>query len=632
MKQVALIKMPWGVIDSVSIALGVLKKALENSQIPTDIYYLNIRMAKKIITKVGYDPYFYFTIRPYYGEWFFTKHLFGKYGTQEMEGQYNDLISRLDQEYQNKRYLQLTILYQHFLNMKRLEKEIDATIREFIDESLTSIPWGDYRVIGFTCQLGEYLATLYMAKKIKEQYPHLKVVLGGACAADIMGIQTIKDFAWIDYLIDGEAEQALPHLIKNILQGKYYQDVPGVSYRRGEEVVLYRDKYPGISLNEVPIPDYSDYYRQMEECGLHEMFAKELMFEGTRGCNWGERVHCSFCGVNLHLMKYRSKSAERFKMEMIELSQKYHVKKFYTADSIINPEYFKELLPELEKENMGLNIFYQVRADLNRDQLATMRKAGVLRVQAGIENLNTELLQIMRKGITAMKNIQFAKLCFEEGIELQWNFLYKVPGEKKIHYQQILNLIPLIAHLPPPSVVLETRLDRFSPFYTEAAKYGIKDIKPSFEYYYLFPRERVNIDNIAYSFDYSCDSLNEERYDDYYRLLENCNQWLKDYKEHKWYCRFYREGESIRIEDYRPLNSANEAIGQQEYVLNGVKSYIYQYCDIARPINHILEELAENSPDSITEPELQKILDEFVANKLMYEERQKYLSLAVKVS
>lgn len=40
---------------------------------------------------------------------------------------------------------------------------------------------------------------------------------------------------------------------------------------------------------------------------LQASFASLLVLEGARGCWWGEKHHCTFCGLNGSLMKFRSK-------------------------------------------------------------------------------------------------------------------------------------------------------------------------------------------------------------------------------------------------------------------------------------------------------------------------------------
>jgi hypothetical protein len=53
----------------------------------------------------------------------------------------------------------------------------------------------------------------------------------------------------------------------------------------------------------------------------------------------------------------------------------------------------------------------------------------------------------MRKGVTAIQNIQLLKLGRENKTVVAWNILYGFPGEKEEHYEETLQTIPLITHL-----------------------------------------------------------------------------------------------------------------------------------------------------------------------------------------
>ena len=45
------------------------------------------------------------------------------------------------------------------------------------------------------------------------------------------------------------------------------------------------------------------------------------------------------------------------------------------------------------------------------------------RIQPGIESLSDHVLKLMRKGTTALQNIQLLKWCREYGVQPEWNLL-----------------------------------------------------------------------------------------------------------------------------------------------------------------------------------------------------------------
>ncbi len=71
------------------------------------------------------------------------------------------------------------------------------------------------------------------------------------------------------------------------------------------------------------------------------------------------------------------------------------------VDNILPHEYFKTLLPELKRRQLGVTLFYEIKANLKREQVELLRDAGVAALQPGIESLSTPVLRLMRKGTTA---------------------------------------------------------------------------------------------------------------------------------------------------------------------------------------------------------------------------------------
>jgi hypothetical protein len=63
---------------------------------------------------------------------------------------------------------------------------------------------------------------------------------------------------------------------------------------------------------------------------------------------------------------------------------------------------------------------------------------------------------------------------------------------------------------------------------------------------------------------------------------------------------------------------------RSDYRLRGLERELYLYCDEARSLNSIINNLPRHSAESI-----QHILDLFMANRLMASEGNSYLSLAV---
>ena len=182
--------------------------------------------------------------------------------------------------------------------------------------------------------------------------------------------------------------------------------------------------------------------------------------------------------ISAETMGYRSKSSERALEEILHLSEKYHYNQVHVVDCILDLKYFKDFLPKLAERTPKLDIFFEVKANLKKEQVRILRDAGVTTIQPGIESFSNSILQLMGKGVSALQNIQLLKWCKELGVTPSWNILWGFPGEDPLEYERMTNLIPYLTHLPAPQAAARMRLDRFSPNYEYAKSLGISKVKP----------------------------------------------------------------------------------------------------------------------------------------------------------
>ncbi len=607
---VALINMPWASIRSGSIALGILKRLLRRKRISCDIYHFNLSLAKRMNL---YD-YEAIALLLLTGDWLFSQYLFGEYGSGELKNNYSQIDEKAKRSVDS-----LPINYLEIIR---------DIIPPFLEECLNSVLWDQYVLVGFTSLFTQHASSLLLARKIKERFPHIKIVFGGSNVEGVMGTETLRAFDWIDYVVDGEAEQNFPVLVKNILAGNPYEAVPGISFRRGEEVVIHSDRPPMIDVNRVPIPDYSDYFEQLQTAGLSDQVssAVAILFESARGCWWGEKAHCTFCGLNGQSMKYRSKSAKRVLREILFQSKKYQRLNLQAVDNILNQQFFPGLLPQLAEKNLGIEIFYEVKSNLTKEQVDAMNRSGIKYIQPGIESLHTEVLKLMRKGVTAIQNIQLLKWCAERKMNVAWNLLYGFPGERLDQYEQILNTIYMILHYQPPVDATRISIHRFSPYFVSPEQLGIKDIQPFPLYAYIYP-DRVRLSEIAYHFNYSFKNGQVDP-ETYIRPVKDAvRTWEKTYSEKRIFYQFRKGPGFLELLDNRIFPS--EEPGVRRTVLKGLKGSIYEFCEPYKSFKEIYQYAVSKSADVLSEGNVRSILNDFISRKQIFHENDRYLALAL---
>jgi ribosomal peptide maturation radical SAM protein 1 len=309
----------------------------------------------------------------------------------------------------------------------------------------------------------------------------------------------------VDFVFSGPALRSFPQLVANLLDGRQEEchRIPGVLSRRklaltpagqcheiGEE----------LDIDESLALDYDDYFAAFDRKLEGLPIKPKIPFETSRGCWWGERSHCTFCGLNGTTMKYRAMSPDKAVEQLQGLFARYgsRVIEFESVDNILPREYLRDVLPRLNPPPRA-NLFYEVKADLKEHEMAVLERARVTRIQPGIEALSTLSLKLMKKGTTSFQNLRFLMYCQSYHVTPNWNLLVGFPNEPESVYQKYYEDIPLLTHLYPPSGVFPVRFDRFSPYFKLAAEYALK-LRPSAFYSMIYPFPSEDLENLAYFF------------------------------------------------------------------------------------------------------------------------------------
>jgi ribosomal peptide maturation radical SAM protein 1 len=357
-------------------------------------------------------------------------------------------------------------------------------------------------VVGFTSMFAQTVPSLAIARLLKERDPEVVTLLGGANCETPMGTAVARNFEMIDYVFSGPALRTFPMFLDRMLEGRLEEcdEIPGIVTRRNCDHPRF-SKMIGAErdIDDFVEPVYADFVDSFTRKLSGHDLEPILFFETSRGCWWGERSHCTFCGLNGLTMAYRAMSAD-IAVEQFQLLFRYYpwCKTFFGVDNIMPLEYVRDVLPRLRPPPQA-TLFYEVKVNLSAEDLEQMARAQVTYIQPGVEALATSTLKLMRKGTTAFHNLTFLMNCAKIGIRPTWNLLVGFPGEEEEVYQKYVGDIQLLVHLPPPSGVYPVRFDRFSPYFNEAEAYGL-DLHPLDYYGLVFPIGAEDRASLAYYF------------------------------------------------------------------------------------------------------------------------------------
>jgi len=269
---------------------------------------------------------------------------------------------------------------------------------------------------------------------------------------------------------------------------------------------------------------------------------------------------------------------------------------------------------------------------MDRRQMDLLDAAGITNVQPGIESLNTQVLKLMRKGVTAIQNVQTLRLCQEKKMRVSWAILYGFPGETRQHYEESLETAALISHLHPPLSVLRIILQRFSPYHFDAERFGIKNIRPGALYEFIYPKTKVDLDKLAFYFDYSVDGMTDNPESYIKPVRDFAARWQAAFANSKIRFTCRRGAGFLELNDNRPLKPDAKIGNPRKTILKGLTMDVFLFCDSIQSIRAVTRYVAERSKELQPEQVAERIVNDLVSRKLMMREKDRCLSLATPYS
>jgi magnesium-protoporphyrin IX monomethyl ester (oxidative) cyclase len=612
--DVSLVCMPFVEVQRPSIALGLLQASLARASIRSEVSYANFGFAESI-GLVAYQAMQSAPTDHLIGEWCFAGSLFPDAAGDDDE--YLDLV--------------LDVRCQGFPAQLEQRKDLMRWVRTqatgYVEQLARSIVARGPGIVGCTSSFQQHCASLALLRQIRALSPDTVLLMGGANCEGEMGVETLRAFPWVDCVVSGEADTIFAELCAVLLEeGRGV--APGAlpegaisqaslrSMLAGDASAKGSPPRPVVrNLDALPTPDYGHYFETLRASPLSGMIEPWLLAESSRGCWWGEKSHCTFCGLNGIGMKYRSKSPDRVIAELAELSDRYEIRSIQFVDNILDMAFFKTVLPTLAASGDGYSLFYETKANLKRDQVRLLADAGVRWIQPGIESLDDNLLRLIGKGNSAAMNLQLLKWTSEFGIDAAWNILSGIPGDSDDWYADMARWLPAIFHLQPPTGVSRIRYDRFSPYHARAADFGLK-LEPSRAYAHVYPLPTDSLMRLAYSFEDA-----EHRGAHVHRAVqEQPGQqalqgavllWNDLWRNARPTLRVLDEGEELQIADTRPC------AGRRIPTLRGLAADIYRLCDAAQTPAALLQQLSKRRGTDVTSEEADAAIEALDEAKLI---------------
>jgi ribosomal peptide maturation radical SAM protein 1 len=583
-KHVCLVSMPFVPVNMPGLGVSTLKTTLASRGIRSDIYYGALEFLHFFSDTVPMRDlrldYDFIATNMHVGELFFATTLWGD-DNDVMDLVIERLATTPNSIFPREHMDRMAV------RLRMYAKKVSA----LLDRCYQARDWSKYDIVGFSSTFSQNVSSLALARRIRDRHPDMCIVFGGANCETVMGEQLLRSFPQIDFVIRGEADFAFPQFVERWRRGEPVNDVPGIVYRDGEDVVAGAKPEPIANMDLLPEPDFDDYFEQQPSgSGADSLRANVILpIETSRGCWWGAVKHCIFCGLNPTTMKFRSKSGERALIEFRNLKARYRKRRFYAVDNILDRRYFHDLLPKLDDE--CVEIFYETKSNLSESEVRQLARAGVSAIQPGIEGLSSDVLALMQKGVKGYQNIELLKWCAMSGVDVTWFYLYGFPNEPEPPYLSDAANMDKLYHLPPPKNANPVLLDRFSPMFTRRDAYGLRDVRPSAAalIYYRGLSEQ-EIFNLCYHFDMDLPQGSHLSYAE--TLYKAVLRWRYEYLRGARFYQFEGRNSTLLLD--------TRSGGLNSYLLNGDGARIHRTLRSARHLQALCNETLSHQDTSLS--------------------------------
>ena len=304
----------------------------------------------------------------------------------------------------------------------------DGKREEIIGEILAEIKARKPTYVGLPCYSPDYYDVMDLAKRIKIECSPLKIIVGGIHA-------TVKpqDFVFpdspVDYAVVGEGEETLVDLIRRDLDGGEIGEVAGLAFCADGEFVLTSERNP-MNLELLPMPAYQkidmQYYLKPTRYLIRLLLLSGVSIFTTRGCPF----QCTFCANRMRRVRFRP--VELVLDEIEWLKDNYSIDSFYVQDDTfcLKEKRVFEFVEGLKQRTLQLVWGAETRVDLLTESiLSSMKKAGCIQIDLGVESGSQKALDRMRKNIKVEEIKSVFKMCRKYGVRTFATVMLNTPDE-----------------------------------------------------------------------------------------------------------------------------------------------------------------------------------------------------------
>lgn len=295
--------------------------------------------------------------------------------------------------------------------------EIEKRFRESMADYVAST--------AITATVNDAIKTLELVKQVK---PGTVTILGGIHPT-FMYEEVLNSSASVDYIVLGEGEITLYHLLSVLEVGGDPTTVPGIAFRQGDKIVRTPERCFMESLDDLPaawdLLDWQDYtYHFIPDSRLGAIST-------SRGCD-RDGIFCT--QQKFWNKTWRARDPDRVATELEHLYTTYGVTVFLIADEYPtrDRERWETLLDAVIAKELPVYLLLETRArDIIRDReiIWKYRKAGIVYISIGIQATDQATFDFIGNEMVVDESKQALDLIHEQGIVSEASFMLGFPDE-----------------------------------------------------------------------------------------------------------------------------------------------------------------------------------------------------------
>jgi len=241
-------------------------------------------------------------------------------------------------------------------------------------------------VVGFTALGCNFVTVVRVAGELRKICPDVPLLLGGPHAT-VLHEEIARRFPDFDVIVRNEAEQILPGLLRELIDGDL-ATVPGLTFRRGADILSTPGSPLVDDLDTLPMPAYQKY-------PIGELNLKKMRVEAGRGCPFS----CTFCSTaSFFGRRYRLKSPERLLRELDGLASSYGINDFSLQHDLFTVDKKKVRAFCAAVRGRGYTWSCSARVDCVDDALLEdMYESGCRSIYYGVETGSPRMQKISQK-------------------------------------------------------------------------------------------------------------------------------------------------------------------------------------------------------------------------------------------